>query len=202
MTHRKEKVCRNIYGMKMLLAFLLNIDPQGSESYSLRLVLRCPSGERIPFNFDFSKEHLSKKLFHKVEHMTGISQDLQMLSYKMQMMSPDTPLCEYHLEDHCYIDLSVKGVGGGGGNDSTKAHIGMSNILHDCIIYVHACEHWLQVKIHVEGSEEILDECVSCGEYANNFCNKCESSRCAVCNEQWHKHPKRRNHKIRVWKPK
>ena len=45
-------------------------------------------------------------------------------------MNPDTPLCEYNLEDHCYIDLLVKDVGGGGENDSTKAHTGMSNILH------------------------------------------------------------------------
>ena len=62
-----------------------------------------------------------------------------MLSYKTHLMNPDTPLCEYHLEDHCYIDLSVEGVGGGGGNDSTKAHnMYMSSISHDFIYYVHA----------------------------------------------------------------
>ena len=126
--HRKEKIRRNICGIKMLLAVLSSNHAPGSENYSIRLVLRCPSGERIPFNFIFSKEHLSSKLFHKVEHITGIPQGLQMLSYKKHLMNPDTPLCEYCLEDNCYIDLSVKGVGGGGGSNSAKPQKGTSNI--------------------------------------------------------------------------
>ena len=46
--------------------------------------------------------------------------------------------------------------------------------------------------------DELLDECVSCGEYANIYCNDCKSSRCQVCDKQWHKHPKRSQHKRRV----
>ena len=46
--------------------------------------------------------------------------------------------------------------------------------------------------------DELLYECVSCGEYANIYCNDCKSSRCQVCDEQWHKHPKRSQHKTKV----
>ena len=46
--------------------------------------------------------------------------------------------------------------------------------------------------------DELTNECISCGEYANIFCDVCKSSRCKTCNEQWHKHPKRRNHNTKV----
>ena len=102
----------------MLLALLSDTHPQGSEIYSLKFCLKCPSGETIPFVFEYSDELLSKMLFSKVEQVTGIPQDLQMLSYKSHLINPDTPLREYRLEDNSSINLSVKGVGGGGENDS------------------------------------------------------------------------------------
>ena len=48
------------------------------------------------------------------------------------------------------------------------------------------------------GTDETDAECVSCGELATASCEECGSSRCQVCNDQWHKHPKRRNHEITV----
>ena len=54
-------------------------------------------------------------------------------------------------------------------------------------------------NFHAESSEEdLLDECVSCGEHADIYCEDCRSSRCKVCNDQWHKHPKRNHHNTRV----
>ena len=47
-------------------------------------------------------------------------------------------------------------------------------------------------------SEEEIDECTSCGERAYAFCEDCTSSRCKTCDEQWHKHPKRRGHQTKV----
>lgn len=46
-------------------------------------------------------------------------------------------------------------------------------------------------------SNEVLSECVSCGERADIYCNECEASRCKCCNDQWHRHPKRREHKLK-----
>ena len=45
---------------------------------------------------------------------------------------------------------------------------------------------------------EVLSECVSCGERADIYCSECEASRCNLCNDQWHRHPKRREHKLEV----
>ena len=54
------------------------------------------------------------------------------------------------------------------------------------------------IYYYAESSEELLDECVSCGTDAHVYCENCKSSPCEVCNDQWHKHPKRKNHKTRV----
>ena len=53
-------------------------------------------------------------------------------------------------------------------------------------------------NFYTEPDEELLDECVSCGESAHIFCVDCKSSRCRTCDEQWHKHPKRRSHQTKV----
>ena len=46
--------------------------------------------------------------------------------------------------------------------------------------------------------DELTNECVSCGEYANVFRDVCKSSSYKTCNKQRHKHPKRRNHNTKV----
>ena len=89
-----------------------------SELHCLHLTVKCLSGEKIPFVLDYTDELLSRALFCKVEQITGIPQDLQMLFYKTHLLNPVTPLRVYCLEDGCSIDLSVKGVGGGGETDS------------------------------------------------------------------------------------
>ena len=48
-------------------------------------------------------------------------------------------------------------------------------------------------------AEDVKDECVSCGEEAHIYCAECNGSRCNTCNEQWHKHPKRRHHSTEVY---
>ena len=50
----------------------------------------------------------------------------------------------------------------------------------------------------MHAQNEVLSECVSCGEKADIYCVECESSRCKLCNDQWHRHPKRRDHKLEV----
>ena len=49
-----------------------------------------------------------------------------------------------------------------------------------------------------QDQEEISDECESCGGEADVYCTDCASSRCNVCSEQWHKHPKRKHHSLQV----
>lgn len=48
-------------------------------------------------------------------------------------------------------------------------------------------------------AKDVKDECVSCGEEAHIYCAECNGSRCNTCNEQWHKHPKRRHHSNEVY---
>lgn len=54
----------------------------------------------------------------------------------------------------------------------------------------------LQSESDDEG--DVSDECESCGERADVYCVDCHSSRCHLCNEQWHKHPKRKHHQTKV----
>ena len=42
----------------------------------------------------------------------------QLINNKMRLLHPDIDLQHYDLENGCCIDLSVKGVGGGGGSDT------------------------------------------------------------------------------------
>lgn len=41
-----------------------------------------------------------------------------------------------------------------------------------------------------------MSACVSCGEEARVYCAECNTSCCNICDGQWHKHPKRRHHRI------
>lgn len=81
----------------MLLTLVSDNYSQGNKPNTLKLILKCPSGQRIPFVFEYTIDQvvLSKALFHEVESVTGIPQDLQMLAYKAHLMNPNTPLHEY-----------------------------------------------------------------------------------------------------------
>lgn len=110
--------------------------------------------------------------------LSGIPLDMQMLSY---LIHPDITLWQYGLQDGCCINLSVQGLVGGAETDA-------------CM-----CRKCSVLSIFFQLAEdELLDECVSCGEYANTYCNDCKLSCCQVCDKQWPKHPKRSRHKTKV----
>ena len=44
----------------------------------------------------------------------------------------------------------------------------------------------------------IETECESCGENERLWCSVCQQTRCDVCDNQWHKHPSRRDHNQEV----
>ena len=52
---------------------------------------------------------------------------------------------------------------------------------------------------HLELSDVEDHECVSCGEKATQSCEECKAIRCQVCSDQWHKHPKRNWHNVKVY---
>lgn len=54
---------------------------------------------------------------------------MQMLLYKMHLIRPDENLQRYGLENGCCVDLSVKGVGGGGDTDTGMAYHSIITIL-------------------------------------------------------------------------
>ena len=126
--------------------------------------------------------------------MTGVPTDMQLLSYGTKLIRPNKKLQDYNLQDNCCVHLSVKGVGGNGGSNTgiLKLMINLTTCnRHHNIIYGIICSL-------TESSDELLDECISCGEHAIIYCSTCKSSRCVPCNEQWHKHPKRRDHETKV----
>ena len=105
-----------------------------------------------------------------------------MLFYKKKVIDPSS---SFNVGTCSSIDLIVKGIGGGGET--------YSGIIILCVFHV------IQFNTNYsELSVELLDECVSCGTHADVYCDECKSSRCGICNDQWHKHPKRKHHKTRV----
>ena len=179
----------NIIGIWTLLT-LLSDDSEGlphKEEYnsSITVNVKCPSGKIIPCSF-INTMARSQVLFEEISKQTGVPVKLQMLSYKMNLIQPDIPLQRYRMEDGCCIDLVIKGVGGGNGSDA-----GIMVLSADCMC--------VKIKFYfIDSDDEVLDECVSCGEHAHIYCSDCKCSRCKVCDEQWHKHPKRRLHQTKV----
>ena len=84
---------------------------------SLTIMVKCPSGEAVSCNIE-STESLGKDLFEKVEEMTGVPTNMQLLSYRAQLIRPNIKLQDYCLKDGCCVHLSVKGIGGNGNSDT------------------------------------------------------------------------------------
>ena len=62
---------------------------------------------------------LCSELFVRVEQLWCIPPELQMLSLGGHLLQPQTHLQSYQIENGTCIDLSVKGLGGGGESDSS-----------------------------------------------------------------------------------
>jgi len=153
----------------------------------IHFTVKCPSGSvyQCSARCMDGPSTLSQVLFDEVERQTGTPANLQILSFLGQFILPDIPLCQYSLENGNCLNLSVKGLGGGGG-DSSSGEKRTTYIIYNILLFD-------------SGFAEIeMEECVSCGERAYMYCNDCESSRCKTCNDQWHKHPKRRCHQTNV----
>ena len=84
-------------------------------------LLKCPSNELLSLFINYNDSVLTKTIFEKVEEATSVPVDQQMLLTRGQHLRPDTLLKDYHLDQGCYIHLSVKGRGGGGESDSGTA---------------------------------------------------------------------------------
>ena len=78
-------------------------DSDGSQSKgactSLKIFVKYPSGKETPCTVEYSNTVLGKTLFEKVEKLSGIPIDMQMLSYKMHLIRPDILLQQ--LLDEC-----------------------------------------------------------------------------------------------------
>ena len=159
------------------------------DSYiQVELRLKCPSGAIVPLTLKSPNSSTpSKALFKEVEKVTGVPATLQMLNYEMHFLQPDIPLKEYCFKDGGQVHLSVKGVGGGESDKGTKFYTFYCNII---VSFIHSYIS--------EPDGDVLDDCVSCGEHAQIYCSVCNSTRCKLCDEQWHKHPKRKHHHTKV----
>ena len=153
---------------------------------ALNLNIKCPSGKLVSCTVELGSEAtLGHTLYEAVEKQTGIPKTSQMLSYNSKLIHPNVILQKYGLTDGSCINLLIKGIGGGG--TDTGSYVDQPNN-----------DHFHYPNFYTESDEELLDECVSCGESAYIFCRDCKSSRCRTCDEQWHKHPKRRSHQTKV----
>lgn len=83
---------------------------------SLQITIKCLSGANIPLTIE--SDAIGKTLFDEVENRTSVPSEMQMLSYKIHLLSPDISLKNSGVVNGCCIDLSVKGVGGGGDTDT------------------------------------------------------------------------------------
>ena len=101
----------------IMILFSDGSQPKGTCT-SLKIFVKYPSGKETPCTIEYSDTVLGKTLFEKVEELSGIPLDMQMLSYKMHLVRPHIPLRQYGLQDGCSINLSVKGLGGGGEIDA------------------------------------------------------------------------------------
>lgn len=138
-------------------------------------------------NITISDQSLCSELFSRIQDTWGIPQEHQMLSFGGSLLQPSQPLKYYNIQDGSSIQLSVKGYGGG--EDSDDGTFTCQLLL--VIIYV--C-----IEICYIILDSVSKECISCGELARFYCDECKSSRCAVCNDRWHKHPHRRSHATKV----
>ena len=88
-------------------------------SSSLTITVKCPSGGIVTCIIENTDpEALGKHLFEKVEEMTGVPTNMQLLSYGTKLIRPNKKLQDYGLQDNCCVHLSVKGVGGNGDSDT------------------------------------------------------------------------------------
>ena len=136
-----------------------------------------------------NKYSLCQDLFAEIENLTSIPQKSQALSYRQHSLHPKHPLCDYNFSDDNLIYLSVKGLGGGPSDDGNFMHSQYS-MCNSIIIII--------ILIESSDNDDIKDECVSCGESANLYCQDCKTYRCKECNDLWHKHPKRKWHEVQV----
>ena len=60
------------------------------------------------------------ELFSRIQDKLGIPQEHQMLSFGGTLLHPSQRLNYYNIQDGSCIQLSVKGYGGGGGEDPDK----------------------------------------------------------------------------------
>ena len=112
----------NILGLWTLLTLLSDEGlpcKEGCHS-SLTVNVKCPSGKIVSCSLEYSSKTmvLSRVLFEEVAKQTGVPIKLQMLPHRMNPIQPDIPLQKYRLQDGCCIELVIKGVGGGNGDET------------------------------------------------------------------------------------
>ena len=95
----------------------------------MTVTVKCPSGEAVSCIME-SAEVLGMDLFEKVEEVTGVPIDMQLLSYGTHLIHPNKKLVDYGLQDNCCIHLSVKGVGGTGDSDTGVLKLQVTSIHH------------------------------------------------------------------------
>lgn len=81
-------------------------------------LLKCPSDKLLSLYINYNDCVLTKTIFDKVEEVTSIPVEEQLLLTGGQHLRPDVALKDYHLNQGCYIHLSVKGRGGAGEMES------------------------------------------------------------------------------------
>ena len=83
----------------------------------VNLIIKGPGGRVKHLNMEISEKTCSK-VFSSIQRLWVIPSSNQMLSLGGQLLQPQTPLKNYHIENGTCIQLSIKGLGGGKDKDS------------------------------------------------------------------------------------